>query len=113
MDVELGVNDSLSIHSFHSSDIIPTAEVDVILNHFESALRSIIRNLHGSMHDVDLITDSEMSMLISPQYPNGGVNVEDQSSYPPCHILGPIRNVSQMVELQVEKTPRRIAVSDI
>lgn len=110
--MELGSTDFISISSVHASEAISDAETHVILDHFESAIRFMIDNPEKLIIDVKLINDQEMQILV-PSDTVPEPNAYSQAlSYPyDSHLLS-VQNVSQLIELQVEKTPQRIAVSE-
>ena len=92
-------DDRLWLEVQYIREIIPEAEVNVILDHFVTALRSLIRNPHATIGDVSLIGPKELEVLMQPKVHHSASN-----SY---------TNVTQMVEAQVLKTPQRIAVRHI
>ncbi|KAF8581319.1 acetyl-CoA synthetase-like protein, partial [Ramaria rubella] len=85
-----------SLDVVYASDIIPAAEVNVILDHFETALEFMIHHPTALMRDVELINANELQRLIPI------VTTEKQ--------LNPANNISELIEMQVQKTPQRIAL---
>jgi hypothetical protein len=94
---DLSSADSFSLRVLHASEIISEAEVTVILDHFEVALLFLIEHPHESVCNVELINDSEMRRLI-----------HDHTN--PVHHPNPVQNVSELIETQASRTPKKIAV---
>lgn len=108
--MELGSHDTISLHSFYASEIISKPEVDTILNHLECVLRFIIDHPDKLVDDVELIDDREMQLLLPPKL-SMDVEVDQSPMKSRGFDLSSARNISELIELQVKKTPQRIAVS--
>lgn len=85
-------------------------EVYAFLDHFESALRYISDHPKALIRDVELINDLEMRQIIPPQTGDlelhaDNIGFSDRVSH--------VKNMSELIELQVERTPHKIAVSFI
>lgn len=89
-------NDRLWLEVQYTREVVPEAEVNVVLDHFVTALRFLTQNPHETVGDVSLIGSKELEVLIQPKEHHSASNSYD--------------NILQMVEAQVLKTPQRIAV---
>ncbi|KAF8574904.1 amino acid adenylation [Ramaria rubella] len=81
--------------NYTKSDI-SCAEANTILDHVEAAIRFLIHHPNALVSDVDLIKEDEWKRLIP--------NVD--TANPLCTA----QNISELIELQVQKTPQRIAL---
>lgn len=98
----------------YKDGLISEEEICVIMDHYETALRFMIDHPEKPVSDVELINDREIELLIPTELstiqvrrPNG----HGQPYHPYDGIPEPARNVSELIEWQVEKTPEKIAVS--
>lgn len=120
--------ENVSITALYATDVIVRAEVDVILNHFETALRFMINHPNELICDVPLVNADEMRVIVPvvpPDPPTGlsyqlkdllppltGDDVEGSSSRRLGSVPTAVESVSDLIRLQIERTPHRIAVSD-
>lgn len=58
------------------------------------------REPHTPIRDIDFITTNEMNRLLYDRNPPDSLDV----------LLSPAQNISELIELQVQTTPQRIAV---
>lgn len=101
--------DALSIRPCFDSGSISESEIYTFLDHLESALRFIIDRPESLLRDVELINDREMRLLLPEE-----TEREFKGSGQPwarAPALDSIQNVSELIELQVQRTPQKIAVS--
>ncbi|KAF8580410.1 acetyl-CoA synthetase-like protein [Ramaria rubella] len=96
LTVDVVSGDSLLVGAAYIQEIISEAEVHALLDHFEAALLFLIHHPKSSVGDVELITQNELQRLI-PIF-----NTEK--------LLNPAQNISQLIEMQVRRTPQRIAL---
>jgi non-ribosomal peptide synthetase component F len=89
-------SDELSVVVLYSQKIISEAEVNVILDHFEATILSLITNPHDAVGDVNLINTQESLRLIAQTHLR-------------AH-LSPAHNVAELIEAQASRTPQKIAV---
>ncbi|KAF8587754.1 acetyl-CoA synthetase-like protein [Ramaria rubella] len=96
LTVDVSSPESLFIGAGYVSEIIGEAEVNAILDHFESTLLFLMEHPNERVRDVKLIKDTELQRLIPD------VKVDD--------LLSPVQNVSELIVQQVQRTPQRIAL---
>lgn len=110
LSVDLISTKSIVISAHYSPGCILEKDVNAFLDHFESALSYIVDHPKHQVCDVQLINDSEMLQVIQLQRtdlgPHTNMDVFDSLSHP-----GSVGNISELIELQVERTPQKIAVS--
>jgi Non-ribosomal peptide synthetase modules and related proteins len=85
-----------SLEVLYSHEVISEAEVNVILDHFDAALRFLIHNSNETIGNVNLINENERQRLVSD------VKIGDQLSL--------VQNVPELIEDQANRTPQKIAV---
>jgi non-ribosomal peptide synthetase component F len=93
--------DGYALEVQYTREVIPQAEVDVILDHFEAALHFLAHHPHDTIGDVNLLSADESKRLLyewNPPHP-----LDDS-------LLSPAQNVCQFIEWQVQRTPERVAV---
>ncbi|KAF8587753.1 amino acid adenylation [Ramaria rubella] len=96
LTVDVSSTDSLTVSVDYVAEIIHEAEVNAILDHFEAALIFLMRHPKAHIRDVDLISPKERQRLV-PE-----LKAEK--------LLSPVRNISDLIEQQVRKTPQRVAL---
>jgi non-ribosomal peptide synthetase component F len=79
---------------------ISEPEMKIFMDHFNTALQSILQNPTGPLRDVNLVSPKERQCII----------VELNPIYSPGTSLSPANNVTELIEQQARKTPQRIAV---
>jgi non-ribosomal peptide synthetase component F len=85
----------------YTREVISQEEVDVILDHFQAALLFLAHHPHATVSDVNLVSADEAKRLLydrNPPYP-----LDDS-------LLCPAHSACELIEEQVQKTPKRIAV---
>ncbi|KAF8575245.1 hypothetical protein K439DRAFT_1665123 [Ramaria rubella] len=87
---------AFSVGVVHAADIIPEAEVNVILDHLDTMLFFMIHHSDALVHDVELINANEPRRLIPV------VNTEQQPNA--------AQNISDLIDMQVQKTLQRIVL---
>jgi hypothetical protein len=76
---------------------ISQQDVGMILDHLEGGLRFITTRLHDTVGDIDLIGDTERGRLVTDTTRGKALNSN--------------QNISELIEEQVRRTPKKIAVS--
>lgn len=128
MDVFLVSTDCISIQTLHASEIIPQPEIDVILDHFEAALRFMLNHPNERICDVNLVSNEEKRRILQDMpleapsalvAPYKGLEsrslTEEMRDLPPSpdSVLNSAQSMCELIEWQVEKTHQRVAVRDI
>lgn len=84
-------------------------EVHAFMNHFESALHHIVNCPNDLVCDVKLVNDEEMRQIIPTHTADPAFNIDtdclDSRSF--------VKNMSELIELQVDRTPQKIGVSQV
>jgi non-ribosomal peptide synthetase component F len=96
LDVTPPSTNDLSLAAFYSSEVACEAEVNVILDHFETALVFLANHPHDIVGDVNLINGNEQQQLVDDFNPPGS--------------LSTAQNISELIETQASQTPEKIAV---
>ncbi|KAF8574906.1 amino acid adenylation [Ramaria rubella] len=99
-NVSFNSTDGFVIKASYEHDTISATEVEVLLDHYETALHFIVREPHALVEDINLISASENRRLL----------FEHNAAYPLDALLSPARNISELIRWQVQKTPQRIAL---
>ena len=86
----------------YQSSVISSCEAAIILDHYATALTFVAENPHAAIRDINFMSDDERNQLLYDRNP----------PYPIDSLLNPVDNISELIELQVSRTPERIAVSD-
>lgn len=107
--MDLLSTDTLSFSAYFDPGSISAAEICTFLDHLESALNFMINHPKSLVCDVELSNDQEMQVLLSTEM-DGRLEKSNQS-WACDGDLDSIQNVSELIKLQVEKTPQKIAVS--
>ncbi|KAF8584766.1 acetyl-CoA synthetase-like protein [Ramaria rubella] len=100
LSLDVSSTDDLRLMVTYVADIITEAEVNTILDHFETALLFLINQPHRLIRDVELISAGEKHRLLFGRSPPHSLDV----------LLSPAQNISELIEWQVQKTPQRIAL---
>ncbi|KAF8573006.1 acetyl-CoA synthetase-like protein [Ramaria rubella] len=82
------------------TETVSEAEVNAILDHFETALLFLMHHPDATIGDVELISDDERQRLLFGRNP----------LHPLDDMLSSAQNISELIECQVKKTPQRIAL---
>ncbi|KAF8584772.1 CoA-dependent acyltransferase [Ramaria rubella] len=101
LSVDISSADDLFLSVAFVTDTISEAEVNGILDHFETALLFLMHHPDATIGDVELTSAMEKHRLLFGKNP----------PHPLDKVLSPARNVSELIESQVARTPQRIAVS--
>lgn len=101
--------DTLSFRPYFDSGSISRAEVCTLLDHLEAALHFMVDNPRSLVCDVELVNDREMRLLL-PKETEGEFTYQNQCLAYDI-TLDSIQNVPELIELQVQRTPQKIAVS--
>jgi hypothetical protein len=80
-----------------SSANISKADVETFLDHLGTAFESILQELTSRLLEVNLMGRDEKQRSVF------GTN-------PPSTLSGPVKNITELIEGQARKTPRKIAV---
>lgn len=105
--------DSFYLEANYNDQMISREEVNVILDHLESALVYMLGHPNKLICDVELVKDHERQLLLPKLPSQQPPPLEGSALYPPIESrspLGDVKNMFELIELQVEKTPQRIAV---
>jgi non-ribosomal peptide synthetase component F len=76
-------------------EVISELEVNVILDHLETALLFLTNHPHDIIGDVNLINDDERRRLVGDM---------------PSDLLSSAQNITELIEAQVARTPEKISV---
>lgn len=113
LDIDLVSSTTISTTAHYASSRVAEMEAHTLINHFESALRFILEHPKNLVGDVGLINNREMRLLLSSETETDQeihINGMNGSHFSDSRALS-VHNMSELIELQVEKTPRKIAVS--
>lgn len=91
----------MDFDALYTRELIPEAEVEAILDHFEATLWFLTHHPHEPLRNVKLINVKEMQLLIH----NPGPVIGSTHSA--------AQNVHSLIEAQAQATPHRIAVRHI
>ncbi|KAF8575295.1 acetyl-CoA synthetase-like protein [Ramaria rubella] len=100
LSVDVSSADDLCLSVSFVTDTISEAEVNAILDHFETALLFLTHHPDATIGDVELISDAERQRLLFGSNP----------PHPLDKLLNSAQNISELIEEQVRKTPHRIAL---
>ncbi|KAF8584770.1 acetyl-CoA synthetase-like protein [Ramaria rubella] len=92
--------DDLFLNVMFVTEIVSEAEVNAILDHFQTALLSLMYRPDVKIGDVELISDAERQRLLFGCNPRHPLN----------ELLSSAQNISELIEWQVRQTPQRIAL---
>lgn len=116
LDINLVSATAVTIVAHYATAKITEMEVHTLVDHFESALGFIMEHPLKLVGDVELINDREMRLLISPEMSsNQKLNLDGKDHFYPFDncSLSIHNNIPELIGLQVERTPYKIAVSDV
>lgn len=115
LDIDLVSTTIVTTTAHYATARIAEKEVHTFVDHLESALRFIIEHPERLVGEVELINDQEMRLLIDPQSLKGEEIDIDSPNHPDSSDNGslPVHNVSELIQLQVERTPHKIAASEL
>lgn len=88
-------------------------EVHTFVDHFESALQFIIEQPEKLVGEVELINDREMRFISSETLTNGEINPTDKNDSPSNNDSSSVRNMVDLIKLQVDRTPQKVAASEV
>lgn len=97
VNVTLTSSATFELEVLYASAAISQAEVEVILSHFETVLRSLVQNPAQLLSDIDLVNDAEKMYISS-------CLVKGESE------LHPAQGAHELFETQALRTPKKIAV---
>ncbi|KAF8572696.1 acetyl-CoA synthetase-like protein, partial [Ramaria rubella] len=100
LNVSIDTEDSFTLDVSYQREAISAAEVEVILDHYEMALNFMAREPNALVRNINFIDVHEKQRLLYGRNP----------PYPLDSLLSQVQNISELVELQVEKTPQRVAL---
>ncbi|KAF8584768.1 acetyl-CoA synthetase-like protein [Ramaria rubella] len=100
LDVSFDARDNFTLNVYYQREVISAAEVEALLDHYETAMNHIVSEPLALVQDINLVSAKEQQRLLFGHNP----------PYPLHELLSPVQNVSQLIERQVEKTPQRIAL---
>ncbi|KAF8584773.1 acetyl-CoA synthetase-like protein [Ramaria rubella] len=100
LSVDVTSTDELFLSVEFLTKTISEAEVNGILDHFETALLFLMHHPDATIGDVELTSAMEKHRLLFGKNP----------PHPLDKVLSPARNVSELIESQVARTPQRIAL---
>lgn len=120
VDVDIRSSDIVSVNARYAPEVICTEEINVILDHLETALLSMIDHPNGQICDVELINEREMrlttpvphlvSSLEQEFHPLAG-EVKGRNGSSPYPVSNSVKSMPGLLGLQISRTPQRIAVS--
>lgn len=113
LDIDVVSSTTITVTVHYASSRIAEMEVHTFIDHFESALRFVIEHPERLIGDVELINNREMQLLIGSETLTDwetDINGED-GPYCLGSCSSSVHNVSELIQLQVERTPQKIAVS--
>jgi non-ribosomal peptide synthetase component F len=93
--ISLNSSKGFSLTVKYRSQAISQAEIDLILDHFTAVLIFLTSHPHDIIGDVNLIDENERHRLVNDISPGE---------------LNPAQNISELIEVQTNKTPEKIAV---
>ncbi|KAF8588131.1 acetyl-CoA synthetase-like protein, partial [Ramaria rubella] len=100
LNVSFDARDSVTLSVYYQHEVISAAEVEALLDHYETAMSHIVSEPLALVEDVNLVSAKEQHRLLFGRNP----------PHPLHALLSPVENVSQLIECQVQKTPQRIAL---
>jgi hypothetical protein len=95
--------EEIEIEARFASACLLEPEMNIFLDHFGTALESILQNLTGSVRDVNFASSEEKQRIL----------VELNAIRPSGTSLSPANNVIELIEVQACKTPQRIAACQV
>lgn len=93
-------SEEIEVEAQFASARISEPETNIFLDHFGTALESILQNLTGSLGDVNLVNSEEKRRIVV------GLN----ATHPFGTMLSSANNVTELIEEQARKTSQRMAV---
>jgi non-ribosomal peptide synthetase component F len=96
LDISPLLANDFSLVAVYSSEAISEAEVNSMLDHFEAALIFMTNHPHDILGDATLVNAKERECLVTD------LSSEEQ--------LSPTQNISELIEMQANQTPEKIAV---
>lgn len=111
LDIDIVSETIITTTVHYAISRVAEMEARTFVDHFESALRYIIEHPGKLVGDVRLINDLEMGLLTGPGMLTGHVNTNGENdSEPSRKDPMDIQNISELIQLQVERTPHKVAV---
>lgn len=110
--MDLLSGDAFSFCAYFDPESISGAEVYTLLDHLGSALSFMIKHPKSLIRDVGLIDDQETKLLLSTETDR---RIKNSKQPWACNDDDDdddaVQSVPELIKLQVEKTPQKIAVS--
>jgi hypothetical protein len=95
--------EEIGVEARFASACMLEPEMTIFLDHFGTALESILQNLTGPVRDINLVSSEEKQRIM----------VELNAIRPSGASLSPTNNVIELIEEQARKTPQKIAVRQV